>query len=361
MSDSFSRNKYNYDLPNDLVAAEPLSARESARLLVVNRKSRTLEHRLIQDLPEILDSSFSIVANNTKVFRARLFGNRVGTDAKVEFFMLKQVGPLRWQGLMKTGPRVTPGFEFKVSDILVKVIDREETNAGVIITAEFSEDPLSKNVGEVPRPPYIVAKRLELAAAGSTPAVKNPNELEVYNTTYAKESGSVAAPTAGRHFTADLIQKLTKKGISWSEVTLHVGLGTFKPVMVDDIREHRMHAESATISPVVAQQLNADKKAGKKILAVGTTSTRTLESFYDPKSGLLKSGTQETEIFIYPESGHSWSMVDAMLTNFHFPESTLLMMVSSFVGDTDWVLEIYREAVKQKYRFYSYGDAMLII
>ena len=362
---SFSTQTYSFDLPEALIASEPLALRDASRLLVVHRKSKTIEHRSIRDLPLLLDSSYALVANNTRVFRARLFGNRVsdprnGPGAKVEFFMLKQVAPNTWQGLMKTGPKVREGFEFVVQGVQARVVAREETNSGALITAQFSRDPLEAGIGVVPLPPYIVSKRAKTQTMEVSPDV-SARELEIYNTVYAKDAGSVASPTAGRHFTPALIEELKSRGITWNEITLHVGLGTFKPVVVDDLREHKMHAESATISSAVAQALNAEKQAGKKILSVGTTTTRTLESFFDLYSGKLVSGSKETDIFIYPESGHEWSFVDAMLTNFHLPESTLLMMVASFIGDTDWLLKIYQEAIQMHYRFYSYGDAMLIL
>lgn len=306
-----------------------------------------------------------MVVNNTRVFRARLMGERVGTGGRVEFFMLKKKSDRVWQGLMKAGARVVPGFEFSVTakndqgqeiKITAKVIARDETSSGAIMTAEFSHDPLSVEMGEVPLPPYIVAKR---GSEAST------DELEIYNTIFARETGSVAAPTAGRHFTPGLIRTLQEKGIGWHEITLHVGIGTFKPVSVDDIRDHEMHPETASISSQVAGALNLAKKRGKKILAVGTTTTRTLEGMTQAENEMLEFGTRDVNLFIHPgaEDGenHHWRYVDAMLTNFHLPESTLFMMVASFLNDTEWLLEIYREAIRERYRFYSYGDAMLIL
>ncbi len=352
---SFLTRDYFFDLPSELIAAEPLLRRDDARLLVVNRIQGTLDHRHIKDLPQILDSSFSIVVNNTKVIRARLLGERVGTGGKVEFFLLRRLGPSRWQGLMKTGAKVSPGFEFVVNRIHGKVIAREDTNAGAIFTAEFSKDPVDAQIGEVPLPPYI-----QTQLEGKSVDLTSEKVLNEYNTLFASEEGSVAAPTAGRHFTPELIAQLRARGIAWNEITLHVGLGTFKPVTVKDLREHTMHAEAATISTEVAQELNAAKRSGRKILSVGTTSTRTLEGFCS-EEGILASGTRELDLFIYPGSDHRWKFVDAMLTNFHLPESTLLMMVSSFIGSRERTLEIYQEAIRARYRFYSYGDAMLIL
>jgi S-adenosylmethionine:tRNA ribosyltransferase-isomerase len=375
MSDLYSTKTYSFDLPEDLIASEALAKRDSSRLLVVNRATRTIEHRTIQDLPEILNHNYEIVVNNTRVFRARLLGERVGSGGKVEFFMLKKKGERLWQGLMKAGARVTPGFEFKVGEVIVKVVAREDNPAGVLITAEFSRDPIEAQVGEVPLPPYIVAKRLrenESQLGAVLNATLASEELETYNTTFAREDGSVAAPTAGRHFTPELIRTLQERGIGWHEITLHVGLGTFKPVSVDDIRDHQMHPETATISSQTSGALNLAKKRGKKILAVGTTTTRTLEGMAQANASegasVLEFGTKDVDLFIHPaanpngEGGnYPWRFVDAMLTNFHLPESTLLMMVASFVGDTEWTHEIYRTAIEERYRFYSYGDAMLIL
>lgn len=361
---SFQTRDYFFDLPSELIAAVPLEQRDSSRLLVVDRAKGTITHRMIRDLPQILDSTYSIVANNTKVIRARLLGERVGTGGKVEFFLLRKVltdeaSLARWQGLMKTGAKVNPGFEFFVNGpagkVFGKVIAREDTNSGAIFTAEFSSDPVVSQLGEVPLPPYIQAK-LE----GQNLDLSSEKVLQEYNTLFASEEGSVAAPTAGRHFTPELIQEMKAKGIDWNELTLHVGIGTFKPVTVSDLREHLMHAEATTISSEVAQKLNQAKRKHRKILSIGTTSTRALEGFCDFQC-FLESGTRDINIFIYPGSGHHWNFVDAMLTNFHLPESTLLMMVASFIGSRERTMEIYQEAIKEKYRFYSYGDAMLIL
>ncbi len=364
---TFQTKDYHFHLPEELIASTPLQQRDASRLLVYRRGQGTrledcIQHARIQDLPQILNSSFSLVANNTKVFRARLLGERVGTGGKVEFFLLKKINHLpqpTWKGLMKTGAKVLPGFQFMVQGIEARVLAREETNAGTIFTAEFSKDPVSCGVGEVPLPPYIQQKILE-ESQSAKPDLSSNKVLDEYNTLFAREEGSVASPTAGRHFTPELIQKLKAQGLSWNEVTLHVGIGTFKPVTASDLREHHMHAEEATIAKEVAELLNAEKKSGKKILSIGTTSTRTLEGFTDD-SGKLWSGTRDLDLFIYPGSTHRWKFVDAMLTNFHLPESTLLMMIASFIGSRERTLEIYHEAIRERYRFYSYGDAMLIL
>jgi len=372
VSDLFSTQTYSFELPEALIAAEPLARRDASRLLVVHRGSHTIEHRRVDELPQILSSDYEMVVNNTRVFRARLLGERLldggkKIGGKIEFFMLKRQGPNCWQGLMKSGARVTPGFEFTVQGISAKVIAREETPSGALMMAEFSRDPLEAQIGEVPLPPYIMAQRLKQSQSSHSSHSHMRDELEIYNTTYAREAGSVAAPTAGRHFTPELIRALQEKGIAWHEVTLHVGIGTFKPVSVADVRNHDMHAETAQVPPSVAEALNLAKKRGKKILAVGTTTTRTLEGMSQETSegAVLGSGTQDVNIFIHPAANagrnYHWKYVDAMMTNFHLPESTLLMMVSSFVGDVEWVREIYQEAIRERYRFYSYGDAMLIL
>jgi S-adenosylmethionine:tRNA ribosyltransferase-isomerase len=358
MSSLFETSRYSFHLPEELIADQALAKRDESRLLVVHRRQKTFEHRKMIDLPQILDSSYVLCANNTRVIRARLLGERMGTGGKVEFFMLKKVGLNTWKGLMKTGARVQPGFEFRIPKpnggfLSAQVIAREEGNSGVILTALFSEDPLQSGAGEVPLPPYIVAKR------------KGPSsdELESYNTVFGTEDGSVAAPTAGRHFTRELQEKLRVNGIAWEEITLHVGMGTFKPVSVRDVREHEMHEEWVNISNETANRLNLLKQQGKKILSIGTTTTRALEGRTQIEGGMphLLSGESQVNLFIHPGAGYQWKFIDAMLTNFHLPESTLLMMVSDFMGDLDFTMELYQVAIREQYRFYSYGDAMLIL
>jgi S-adenosylmethionine:tRNA ribosyltransferase-isomerase len=356
--DLFDVRNYQYSLPEELIAAEPLEQRDRSRLLVVNRNSRTWEHRVFNEIPEILDPGTVIVANNTRVIRARLLGEREETGGKVEFFMLRRIEVACWAGLMKTGARVVPGFRFRIPDreggwVRAEVIRREESPAGVILTARFSRDPVEADIGEVPLPPYIVAKRKDWG----------PEELDTYNTVFGSETGSVAAPTAGRHFTPDLITRLRSRGLDWQELTLHVGIGTFKPVSVADVRDHVMHAEPVEITPTVADSLNAAKSAGKKILAVGTTTTRALEGRSAPGAGRFEvaHGVSDVNLFIHPGAGYEWKFTDAMITNFHLPGSTLIMMVASFIGDLGFTLRIYEEAVRERYRFYSYGDAMLIL
>ncbi len=354
----FDIRNYQYTLPDELIAAKPLEQRDHSRLLVVNRKSRTWEHRRFNEIPEILDPGTVIVANNTKVIRARLLGEREGTGGKVEFFILRRVDSACWEGLMKTGARVVPGFQFKIPDreggwVRAEVIRREESPAGVILTAKFSRDPVEADIGEVPLPPYIVAKRKEWG----------PGELETYNTVFGTQAGSVAAPTAGRHFTPELITRLKAGGMDWQELTLHVGIGTFKPVSASDVRDHVMHAEPVEISTKVAESMNASKRAGRTVLAVGTTTTRALEGRSAPgeRGFELVPGVSDVNLFIHPGAGYEWKFTDAMITNFHLPGSTLIMMIASFIGDLRFTLGLYDEAVRERYRFYSYGDAMLIL
>ncbi len=356
--DPYQTSSYSFHLPPELIASEPLERRDESRLLVVNRLSKTIEHQKIRNLPEILDSRYSVIANNTKVFRARLKCERIGTGGKVEFFLLSRLESGLWSGLMKSGGKIQVGFQFQTpgprGPIRGEVVERHDTEGGATFVALFSEDPVMAEVGEVPIPPYILQQRELTGRSGA-----RPDELEIYNTIFGKEEGSVAAPTAGRHFTPELIERLKKNGISWDEITLHVGLGTFKPVMVEDIRGHQMHSEWTDISHEVAEKLEASKRSGKKILAVGTTTARTLEG--RGANGTLTSGRSPVNLFIHPGQKYDWKWVDAMLTNFHLPESTLLMMVASLIGDLDFTLHAYQEAIQSRYRFYSYGDAMLIL
>ncbi len=351
---------YSFDLPEELIASEPLKTRDTSRLLVIRKKSRTIEHASIQDLPQILDSNYSVVVNNTLVMKARLLGQRAETGGRVEFFLLKKKGECLWSGLMKTSFKAKEGIKLVFpkpggGEVQAEVVGREDLPEGAMMTARFSEDPVEAGLGVVPLPPYIMAKRKEKDLS--------PTELEDYNTVFASKTGSVAAPTAGRHFTPDLIQKLKAKGIHWNEITLHVGMGTFKPVQTEDIREHTMHAETTDIPETVAESLNRDKRDGRKILSIGTTTTRTLEGRAKQTAhGFeLAPGVEDVNLFIHPGSDFEFKFVDAVLTNFHLPESTLFMMIATFLGDTDFLQAIYQEAIAQKYRFYSYGDAMLIL
>ncbi len=397
---NFLLSSYHFDLPEDRIAHEALAQRDQARLLVVRTKatakapghrstngieSYVLEHKKVADLPELLPAGAMLVVNNTEVIRARLLGHRILKDGtiggKVEFFLIKKVSDTEhiWQGMMKSSAHIEPGFEFVIEGAVPEqslkgvVLKRDEQlHQGVLYHARFDHDPTALNLGEVPLPPYIVARRKAVA-----PPIAAENEWKTYNTVYSKVPGSVAAPTAGRHFTSDLIQRLKKHQITWCEVTLHVGIGTFRPVQCPDIRDHVMHPETAIVSPEVAAQINEALQAGRPVIAVGTTSARTLEGMaIGPSSevqgarwnGSVKvaAGERDLDLFIYPhgdegKGGHHWKVVQGLLTNFHLPESSLLMMVSSFIGSREIALKIYEEAIRLQYRFYSYGDAMLIL
>ena len=362
--DPFKTQSYRFELPSELIASEPLLERDRSRMLVVNRLSKTLEHRLISDLPEFLGPETLVVANNTRVFKARLIGEREGTGGRVEFFLLSPKGPGLWEGLMKAGSRIQPGFRFKVPTLeqgfmAAEVVSRRDDPGGALFTARFEGDPVLETVGEVPLPPYIVEKR----RAGGLDSRSAEEELSLYNTVYSKKDGSVAAPTAGRHFTPELIERLKRGGTGWCEITLHVGIGTFKPVSVPEVKDHRMHPETTEISEEASRELEEALRNGRRILAIGTTTARTLEARarVSPDGLAFDPGKREVNLFIHPGLDYEWKAVDAILTNFHLPESTLLMMIASRIGDLGFTLDAYREAVRQGYRFYSYGDAMLVL
>lgn len=350
---------YDYILPEELIAQEPANPRDSSRLLVVHRKDSRWEHRKFSDLPDYLDSNDLLVANNTQVLKARLLGRRLSSDAtsgadvlggKVEFVLLEELRPQVWEGLFHASARYVPGLRFLIptpdgiglKGVLVR--GSAESPSGTVV-AEFDRDPVGSGAGELPLPHYIHKKTDE----------------SHYQTVYAKQSGSAAAPTAGLHFTESVIQRLKARGAGWAEVTLNVGLGTFRPVKDPDIRNHVMHEERYEISPEAAQRVNEWKAGGGRIVAVGTTSVRTLESAWirGQVPGSLRSGVGRTSIFIRP-GAFEFQVVDRLLTNFHLPKSTLLMLVSAFAGK-DLTMAVYQEAVKEKYRFFSYGDSMLIL
>lgn len=365
----FQKALYRFELPEDRIAQTPLQQRDQSRLLSVRPYPELgVEHLKVHDLVERLSPGTVVVVNNTQVFPARLLGHRKKVlkegraegGGAVEFFLLKSVGPKRWQGLMKAGSKIQVGFEFEVPAphgmVGARVIAREDSLSGAVFTAEFEKDPVENRLGTVPLPPYI--KNAIAQSSGQIEPQKVEEELARYNTTFASQVGSVAAPTAGRHFTPQLIQALKVRGVEWVELTLHVGIGTFKPVAVDDVREHRMHAETGSVSPEAAQKIQAAKDQGRTIFAVGTTSVRTLEGFWNSKTSKLEAGVRDLDLFIYPGSGHRWSVVDEMLTNFHLPESTLLMMICDFYSNREEMIRIYEAAIREQYRFYSYGDAM---
>jgi S-adenosylmethionine:tRNA ribosyltransferase-isomerase len=373
--DGLSLSLYDYDLPSDRIAQSPVVPRDRSRLMVLHRSSGLIEHRWFSDLPEYLDSSDLLVANNTKVMKARLLGRRLlsrfGDEprewgGKIEMLLLERREDLEegekdrslvWEGAFHSAAKQVPGVRFAVEKPAGGYLEGElirgtrDSSVGTVV-ARFSEDPLLAEAGHLPLPHYIHRSKAPSAARGIT-------DDSSYQTIYAKELGSAAAPTAGLHFTPDVRSGLSAKGAKWEEVTLHVGLGTFRPVKTENIREHSMHEERYHVADGVAQRLTEHRRSGGRVLCVGTTSVRTLESAYDPVAGVFRPGSSATSIFIYP-GGRKLRAVDRLLTNFHLPKSTLLMLVSAFAG-RDFVLRAYREAVEKGYRFFSYGDAMLIL
>jgi S-adenosylmethionine:tRNA ribosyltransferase-isomerase len=357
---------YQYVLPEELIAQKPAHPRDSARLLVIHRQSGTWEHRVFRDLPQYLDAQDVMVANNTQVLRARLLGHRIRYEqsqkvqgGRVEFVMLEQKAPRTWEGLFHASAKYVAGLEFEVPArngawIRGKLIRGSAESPSGTVVVEFDQDPVESGAGELPLPHYIRRP----ASVGD--AVQGEDEHN-YQTIYSKELGSAAAPTAGLHFTDSVLAELRRKGVSWRELTLHVGLGTFRPVKDPEIQNHVMHEERYQITDEVAQAITQAKGSGQRIVAVGTTSVRTLESAWQQPTagpGFLPAGTGRTSIFIRP-GAFQFQVVDRLLTNFHLPGSTLLMLVSAFAG-RDLVLAAYEEAVRERYRFFSYGDAMLI-
>lgn len=336
--------EYNYDLPEELIAQTPLKDRSSSRLLILNRNTHTYEDGKFTDIIDHLNNGDALVINDTKVIPARLIGFKEDTGARIEILLLKNIENDTWEALSRPQKRLHIGTVIKFGGDLLKATVKEILEEG-IVHVEFSYEGIFMEVleklGTMPLPPYI---HEELKEQGR------------YQTVYAENSGSAAAPTAGLHFTDEVLKKIEGKGVKIVHITLHVGLGTFRPVEVDDIRDHHMHTEHYIVSEESAKILNETKANGKRIVAVGTTSVRTLESVYK-KYGTFKACEDDTSIFIYP--GYEFGAVDALLTNFHLPKSTLVMLVSAFAG-RDFILESYRHAVEEKYRFFSFGDAMFI-
>ncbi len=333
---------FDYYLPEELIAQTPLQDRESCRLLVMNKKTGELEHKHFYDIIDYLHKGDVLVLNNSKVIPARLFGLKEETNAHIELLMLKDLGNDVWQTLVKPARRVKVGTIVTFGDGILKAECVGEHEDGIrhfkmIYEGIFLE--ILDKLGETPLPPYIHEK------------LDDPN---MYQTVYAKTPGSAAAPTAGLHFTEELLTKIKEKGVEICYVTLHVGLGTFRPVQEEDVTKHKMHSEYYEISEEVCNVLNKAKSEGRRIISVGTTSTRTLESAYD--NG-FKPKTGYTNIFIYP--GYEWKAVDCLITNFHLPKSTLVMLVSS-LSTREYILNAYKTAVEEKYRFFSFGDAMFI-
>ncbi len=335
---------FYYELPESFIAQTPATPRDSSKLLVYDRKTDKTEHRVFRDIKSYLKKGDVLVINNTKVIPARLFGTKREGGREVEFLLLKKVENDVWEIIMRPGKKLRSGDFVDFSDKLcAEILSKEED--GVSRVRFYSQgvfEAVLDELGQMPLPPYIT-HRLE--------------EKDRYQTVYAKTQGSAAAPTAGLHFTPELLDDIRKMGVDVVEILLHVGLGTFRPVKTDDISEHKMHSEYYSVSADAAERINAAKKSGGRIIAVGTTSVRTLESVAD-ENGFMREKSGNTEIFIYP--GYKFKIVDCLITNFHLPESTLVMLVSAFMG-REKTLELYETAKENGYRFFSFGDAMLVI
>lgn len=338
------RQDFYYELPEELIAQDPLKDRSSSRLLVLDKKSGCVSHHVFKEIADYLREGDCLVINDTKVIPARLIGSKVGTEAKIEILLLKRKENDTWETLVKPGKKAKAGTVISFGDGLLtgEITDVvEEGNRLIKFSYEGIFEEILDQLGQMPLPPYI------------THQLEDKNR---YQTVYARHSGSAAAPTAGLHFTPVLLDEIQGKGIDIARVTLHVGLGTFRPVKVDDIMEHHMHSEFYQIDEAAAMKINKAKDTGGRVICVGTTSCRTIESAAD-ETGHLKAGSGWTEIFIYP--GYEFKVLDGLITNFHLPESTLIMLVSALAG-RERVLAAYEEAVKERYRFFSFGDAMLI-
>ena len=335
---------FYYDLPQELIAQTPMVKRDESRLMILNREEQTIQHKTFKDIIDYLQPGDCLVRNNTKVLPARLYGKKE-TGANVEFLLLNRIEGDIWECIVRPGNKLHPGVKVEFGNGLLKAEVLEVMEGGTR-KVEFNYDGIFNEIldqiGLMPLPPYI---HEEL------------KEKDRYQTVYAKYNGSAAAPTAGLHFTPELFEKIQSKGIEIANVTLHVGIGTFRPVKVDKIENHHMHSEHFYIKQEDAEKINNAKQNGNRIISVGTTSTRVLETVADG-NGLVKATEGDTQIFIYP--GYKFKCIDGLITNFHLPESTLLMLVSALAGK-DYIMQAYTEAVHKKYRFFSFGDAMLII
>ena len=339
------RQDFYYELPEELIAQDPLEDRSSSRLLVLDKESGLVSHHVFRDITDYLHKGDCLVINDTKVIPARLIGSKIGTDAKIEVLLLKRKENNIWETLVKPGKKAKIGARISFGGGLLvgEVVDVvEEGNRLIQFSYEGIFEEILDRLGQMPLPPYI------------THQLEDKNR---YQTVYAEHSGSAAAPTAGLHFTPELLEEIRQKGIDIARITLHVGLGTFRPVKADDIMEHHMHSEFFQIDEAAAMKINKAKDSGGRVICVGTTSCRTIESAGD-ETGHIKACSGWTDIFIYP--GYKFKTLDCLITNFHLPESTLIMLVSALAG-REHVLAAYEEAVKERYRFFSFGDAMLII
>lgn len=335
---------FYYDLPEELIAQTPVEPRNSSRLMVLPRNGGKIEHKHFYDLPEFLKPGDCLVLNNTRVLPARLYGTREDTGAVVEFVLLRQHGNKLWECLAGPGKKAKTGYKFKFSDKLTATVTDvlEDGNRMIEFACEGDFFAVLDEVGQMPLPPYIKEKL---------------KDKERYQTVYSKDAGSAAAPTAGLHFTKEMLESIKAMGVNIAYVTLHVGLGTFRPVKVEDVTQHKMHTEHYYIPEEAAKTINDTRKNGGRVICVGTTSCRTVESCAK-KYGEIKECSGDTDIFIYP--GFEFKCMDGLITNFHLPESTLIMLVSAFAG-YDNIMNAYNIAVKEKYRFFSFGDAMLIL
>ncbi len=336
---------FNYELPKELIAQHPYDKRDEARLMVLDKNEELIEHKVFKDVIDYLNPGDCLVINNTKVIPARLYGKK-DTGANVQFLLLKRIEGDTWEAMVKPGNKLKPGSKVIFGDGLLKATVQEILEGGNRkVEFEYNGifNEILDQIGMMPLPPYI------------TEASREDNEK--YQTVYARYEGSAAAPTAGLHFTEELLEKIKEKGVEVANVTLHVGIGTFRPVKVETVEEHEMHSEHYYIKKEDADKINKAKLNGNRVIAVGTTSCRVLESVSDEK-GMVKEIEGDTSIFIYP--GYKFNCIDSLITNFHLPESTLIMLVSSLAGK-DFIMKAYNEAVKKEYKFFSFGDAMIIL
>lgn len=344
MTQNLKKSDFYFDLPEELIAQDPLEDRSSSRLLVLDKETGETSHHIFKEVINYLNPGDCLVLNNTKVIPARLIGHKEDTGAAIEVLLLKRKENDIWETLVKPGKKCKPGTKIVFGEGLLHATVLETVEDGnrlIRFSYEGIFEEILDRLGEMPLPPYITHK------------LQDKNR---YQTVYAKYEGSAAAPTAGLHFTKELLRQIEEKGIDIAYVTLHVGLGTFRPVKVDNILEHHMHSEFYQMTKEAADKINKAKKEGHRVICVGTTSCRTVESAAD-ENGMVKEGCDNTEIFIYP--GYKFKVLDALITNFHLPESTLVMLVSALAG-REHILNAYEEAIREKYRFFSFGDAMLI-
>ena len=336
-------SEFYYDLPEELIAQTPIEKRDESRLMVLNREDQSIEHKKFKDIIDYLEPGDCLVRNNTKVIPARLYGKKA-TGAKIEFLLLNQIEGDIWESIVRPGHKLKPGTEVEFGDGLLKATVLDIMPGGtrkVEFKYEGIFNEILDKIGLMPLPPYIH---------------ESLKDKDRYQTVYARYEGSAAAPTAGLHFTPELFEKLKQKGVEVANVTLHVGIGTFRPVKVENVEEHHMHSEHYYIKQEDVEKINSAKKNGKRVIGIGTTSCRVLETIAD-EDGMVKPTEGDTQIFIYP--GYKFKCLDGLITNFHLPESTLIMLVSALAGK-EYIMRAYNEAVKERYRFFSFGDAMFI-